>query len=95
MGFHRIFGFHDRECDFSAPDCNDFDETVCPRASHRIVPEPSHQYITFIIVRMFQNHYITWKELIISTIAVGSLLLTLIPLLFKAGGKMASSREPK
>lgn len=50
---------------------------------------------TFIIVRMFQNHYITWKELIISTIAVGSLLLTLIPLLFKAGGKTASSREPK
>ncbi|NKZ31720.1 HXXEE domain-containing protein [Ureibacillus thermosphaericus] len=49
----------------------------------------------FIIVQMFLNHYITWKELIISTIAVGSLLLALIPLLFKVGGRIASSREQK
>lgn len=47
---------------------------------------------SFIIAQMFQNHSITWKELIISTIAVGSLLLALIPLLFKAGGRIASFR---
>jgi Protein of unknown function with HXXEE motif len=50
---------------------------------------------SFIIVQMFQKSYFTWKELIISTIAVGSLLLVLIPLLFKVGGKIASSREQK
>jgi len=48
---------------------------------------------SFIIVQMFQNDHITWKELIISTIAVGSLLLSLIPLLFKMGGRMTSSRD--
>ncbi|QBK24508.1 HXXEE domain-containing protein [Ureibacillus thermophilus] len=48
---------------------------------------------SFIIVQMLQNNYITWTELILSTIAVGSLLLALIPLLFKAGERTASSRE--
>lgn len=50
---------------------------------------------SFIIVQIFQKSYFTWKELIISTIVVGTLLLSLIPLLFKVGGRIASSREQK
>lgn len=50
---------------------------------------------SFIIVQIFQKSYFTWKELIISTIVVGTLLLSLIPLLFKVGGRIVSSREQK
>ncbi|OXS78308.1 HXXEE domain-containing protein [Domibacillus enclensis] len=46
---------------------------------------------SFIIYQMFSNHLIVWKELILSTIAVGMILLALIPFLFKAGSKITPS----
>lgn len=46
---------------------------------------------SFIIYHMFSNHLIVWKELILSTFAVGMILLALIPFLFKAGSKITAS----
>ncbi|ERI10365.1 HXXEE domain-containing protein [Aneurinibacillus aneurinilyticus] len=40
---------------------------------------------SLIILRLFENHQLAWKELIFSTMAVGIILLALIPLLFKIG----------
>lgn len=47
---------------------------------------------SLLIYRMFSIQLIVWKELVISTIMVGTILLGLIPLLFKVGGKIASSK---
>lgn len=45
--------------------------------------------INFLIIyQMFQQSLIIWTELILSTIFVGIMLLALIPLLFKIGGKL-------
>lgn len=38
---------------------------------------------------MFVKNLIVWKELIISTLVVGIILLALIPLLFKVGDKVS------
>jgi glycopeptide antibiotics resistance protein len=42
-----------------------------------------------IIYQMFAEDLIVWKELILSTVVVGIILLTLIPLLFKVGRKVS------
>ncbi|MFC4322450.1 HXXEE domain-containing protein [Litchfieldia salsa] len=44
---------------------------------------------SFIIYQMFAENLIVWKELILSTLIVGIILLALIPLLFKIGGKVS------
>lgn len=46
---------------------------------------------SLIIYKMFSNNLITWKELAISTCVVGIILLVLIPVLFKVGGKITAS----
>lgn len=43
---------------------------------------------SMIIYRMLSNNSIIWTELIISTVVVGIILLTLIPILFKVGGNI-------
>ena len=43
---------------------------------------------SLILYQMFSEHLITWTELIASTLAVGMILLALIPLLFKVGNKI-------
>ncbi|WP_172195021.1 HXXEE domain-containing protein [Saccharibacillus qingshengii] len=48
---------------------------------------------SWVICRMFADHSITWKELVLSTLGVGIGLLTLIPVWFKIGRHIASS-EP-
>lgn len=45
MVFHRIFRFHNRECDFSASYYNHFDEKVCTQAYHWFIPKHSIQFI--------------------------------------------------
>ncbi|WP_372588355.1 HXXEE domain-containing protein [Bacillus halotolerans] len=42
-----------------------------------------------VIYQMFVKNLIVWKELIISTLVVGIILLALIPLLFKVGDKVS------
>ncbi|MDN4494706.1 HXXEE domain-containing protein [Ureibacillus aquaedulcis] len=42
---------------------------------------------SFVVYHMFEESLIVWKELILSTLIIGITLLTLIPLLFKIGGK--------
>lgn len=44
---------------------------------------------SLVIYKMFTENLIVWKELIISTLVVGLILLALIPLLFKVGGKVS------
>ncbi len=44
---------------------------------------------SFVIYQMFAQNFIVWKELIISTIVVGIILLALIPVLFKIGGSIS------
>lgn len=44
---------------------------------------------SFVIYQMFAENLIVWKELIISTIVVGIILLALIPVLFKIGGRIS------
>lgn len=44
-----------------------------------------------IIYQMFSKNLIVWKELMVSTMAVGIILLSLIPLLFKVGSKITRS----
>ncbi|MEK5449794.1 HXXEE domain-containing protein [Paenibacillus sp. FSL R7-0331] len=46
---------------------------------------------SFVIYQMFLHHLIIWRELIISTVLVGIILISLIPVLFKVGGKITSS----
>jgi len=41
-----------------------------------------------IICQMLLKKFIIWQELVISTLAVGIILLALIPILFKIGGKI-------
>lgn len=41
-----------------------------------------------IIYQMFAENLIVWKELLLSTLVVGIILLALIPLLFKVGRKV-------
>ena len=43
---------------------------------------------SLIIIELFDNHLIIWKELIISTAVIGIILLSLIPLLFKMSRKI-------
>ncbi|MEC1603846.1 HXXEE domain-containing protein, partial [Bacillus halotolerans] len=45
---------------------------------------------SLVIYQMFVKNLIVWKELIISTLVVGIILLALIPLLFKVGDKVSS-----
>ncbi|MFF2288628.1 HXXEE domain-containing protein [Peribacillus butanolivorans] len=45
---------------------------------------------SLIILRLFENHQLAWKELIFSTMTVGITLLVLIPLLFKIGRKITT-----
>ncbi|MEC1601000.1 HXXEE domain-containing protein, partial [Bacillus halotolerans] len=44
---------------------------------------------SLVIYQMFVKNLIVWKELIISTLVVGIILLALIPLLFKVGDKVS------
>lgn len=44
---------------------------------------------SLVIYQMFLKNLIAWKELIISTLVVGIILLALIPLLFKVGDKVS------
>ncbi|AHA78534.1 hypothetical protein Bateq7PJ16_2858 [Bacillus subtilis] len=44
---------------------------------------------SLVIYQMFLKNLIVWKELIISTLVVGIILLALIPLLFKVGDKVS------
>lgn len=44
---------------------------------------------SLVIYKMFSENLIVWKELIISTLVVGIILIALIPLLFKVGGKVS------
>lgn len=44
---------------------------------------------SLVIHQMFAENLILWKELIISTLVVGIILLALIPILFKVGGKVS------
>ncbi|NMM52868.1 HXXEE domain-containing protein [Paenibacillus aquistagni] len=46
---------------------------------------------SLVIYRMFSNHLMIWRELILSTFVVGMILLALIPVLFKVGGKINPS----
>ncbi len=46
---------------------------------------------SFVIYQMFLHHLIIWRALMISTVLVGIILIALIPVLFKVGGKIASS----
>lgn len=46
---------------------------------------------SFVIYQMFTENLIVWTELILSTFVVGIILLALIPLLFKVGGKVFPS----
>lgn len=46
---------------------------------------------SFIIYQLFAENLIVWKELILSTLVIGIILLALIPLLFKVGGKISSN----
>lgn len=46
---------------------------------------------SFVIYHMFSINLISWNELVISTVAVGIILLALIPFLFKIGGKITPS----
>lgn len=46
---------------------------------------------SLIIYQMFLKNLIIWKDLVISTFVVGIILLVLIPLLFKFGGKITPS----
>lgn len=46
---------------------------------------------SFIIYQLFSHHLILWKELILSTIVVGILLIAMIPFLFKVGAKITSA----
>ncbi|WP_226793629.1 HXXEE domain-containing protein [Bacillus sp. B1-b2] len=41
----------------------------------------------FIIYQMLAENLILWKELVVSTVVIGFLILLLIPLLFKIGKK--------
>lgn len=50
---------------------------------------------SIIIYQMFSENLIIWKELMISTIVVGFILLTLIPVLFKVGSKVTSFASEK
>ncbi|ATP40438.1 HXXEE domain-containing protein [Solibacillus sp. R5-41] len=43
---------------------------------------------SLIIYELLENHLIIWKELIISTVIIGIILLSLIPLLFKMSRKL-------
>ncbi|WP_117170787.1 HXXEE domain-containing protein [Paraliobacillus sediminis] len=43
---------------------------------------------SLVIYQMFVENLILWKELLIATLVVGIILLALIPLLFKVGGKV-------
>ena len=44
---------------------------------------------SLVIYQMFVEKLIVWKELIISTLVIGIILLALIPLLFKVGSKIS------
>lgn len=46
---------------------------------------------SLVLYQMFSNHLITWTELIISTFIVAFILISIIPFLFKMGGKIAPS----
>ncbi|MDN9010179.1 HXXEE domain-containing protein [Brevibacillus laterosporus] len=46
---------------------------------------------SLVIYQMFSKNLIVWKELVVSTFVVGIILLALIPLLFKVGGKITPS----
>lgn len=46
---------------------------------------------SLIIYQMFTENLIVWKELIISTLVVGIILIAIIPLLFKVGSKVFPS----
>ncbi len=43
---------------------------------------------SLVIYQMFAKNLIVWKELILSTLVIGIILVALIPLLFKVGGKI-------
>ncbi len=44
---------------------------------------------SLVIYQMFAKNLIVWKELILSTLVIGIILVALIPLLFKVGGKIS------
>lgn len=48
---------------------------------------------SLVIYQMFLDNLIVWKELIISTVVIGLILLALIPLLFRVGGKISPFSE--
>ncbi|CAM4452032.1 HXXEE domain-containing protein [Paenibacillus tarimensis] len=50
---------------------------------------------SLILYQMFTEDLIVWKELILSTLVVGIILLALIPVLFKVGGKVSPEQIAK